>query len=133
MGTKRNPGRYDCYAAAEPDEPMFVLLARDQYAPLLVREWARCRWLDGDREKAMEADECAKAMEEWQRDKSLRASGFVSKEARDIFLHWTNKTLDLDSDEFVELGPNLTDGIRAVLKAAANRRAELNAKKSKGE
>lgn len=29
MGTKNNPGAFDCYANAEPDEPMFVLLARD--------------------------------------------------------------------------------------------------------
>jgi hypothetical protein len=29
MGTKSNPGPFDCYAKAEPDEPMFVLLARD--------------------------------------------------------------------------------------------------------
>jgi hypothetical protein len=40
MGTKRNPGQYDCYAKAEPDEPMFVLLARDPTAPQLVRDWA---------------------------------------------------------------------------------------------
>jgi len=40
MGTKNDPGKYDCYAAAEPDEPMFVLLARDETAPLLVERWA---------------------------------------------------------------------------------------------
>jgi hypothetical protein len=33
MGTKRNPGLSDCYAKAEADEPMFVLLARDKHAP----------------------------------------------------------------------------------------------------
>ena len=26
---KENPGRFDCYANALPDEPMFVLLARE--------------------------------------------------------------------------------------------------------
>ena len=28
MGTKNNPGRFDCYGNAEPDEPIFVLLGR---------------------------------------------------------------------------------------------------------
>lgn len=37
MGTKNNPGRYDCYANAEPDEPMFVLLGHDRHAATLVR------------------------------------------------------------------------------------------------
>lgn len=26
MGSKNNPGKYDCYEAADPDEPMFILL-----------------------------------------------------------------------------------------------------------
>ena len=29
MGTKNNPGKFDCYEHAKPDEPMFVLLGRD--------------------------------------------------------------------------------------------------------
>lgn len=29
MGTKSNPTQFDCYANALPDEPMFILLARD--------------------------------------------------------------------------------------------------------
>lgn len=37
MGTKNRPGTFDCYAAAGPDEPLFVLLGRDPVAPLLVR------------------------------------------------------------------------------------------------
>ena len=40
MATKNNPGKFDCYDKAEPDEPMFVLLARDARAPLLVELWA---------------------------------------------------------------------------------------------
>lgn len=40
MGTKQNPGAIDCYAAAKPDEPMFVLLARDSKSPGLVAAWA---------------------------------------------------------------------------------------------
>ena len=30
MGTKNNPGDYDCHAAAKPDEPVFTLRAHDE-------------------------------------------------------------------------------------------------------
>jgi len=43
MGTRNDPSRYDCYAKAEPDEPVFVLLGRDPSAAGLVRDWARQR------------------------------------------------------------------------------------------
>ena len=43
MGTKNNPSKYDCYANAKPDEPMFVLLGRDPLAGMLVRVWADVR------------------------------------------------------------------------------------------
>lgn len=48
MSTKNNPGPVDCYAAAEPDEPMFILLARDPRAAVLVNLWATMRSLAGD-------------------------------------------------------------------------------------
>lgn len=63
MGTKNNPGKFDCYANAEPDEPMFVLLGRDKHAPALVTLWAAMRDADGEDEaKVHEAIECALAM-----------------------------------------------------------------------
>lgn len=43
MGTKNNPGTFDCYEAADPDEPMFILLARDIQSPSLVEAWANDR------------------------------------------------------------------------------------------
>lgn len=43
MGTKDNPGEFDCYANAAPDEPMFVLLARDPVAPEVVEHWVKLR------------------------------------------------------------------------------------------
>lgn len=65
MGTKLNPGKFDCYASAGPDEPMFVLLGRDQHAPSLVRLWAIMRAKDGEEEaKVQEALACANAMDE---------------------------------------------------------------------
>ena len=67
MGTKKDPGEFDCYKEAKPDEPMFVLLARDPLAPNLVRRWAKRRLAAGDAnpEKIAEARACAKQMEEW--------------------------------------------------------------------
>ena len=43
MGTKQNPSRFDCYAAARPDEEMFVLLDRDPLAPYMVSIWSSVR------------------------------------------------------------------------------------------
>ncbi len=40
MGSKLEPGSFDCYAAAMLDEPMFILLARDDSAPDMLRNWA---------------------------------------------------------------------------------------------
>lgn len=43
MGTKLNPGKFDCHAKALPDEPIFTLLARDRSAPFIIRNWAVLR------------------------------------------------------------------------------------------
>ncbi len=65
MGTKNNPDRYDAYEKAEPDEPMFVLLARDPHAPVLVRLWADLRKVHaGNPSKVAAANNCANAMEQ---------------------------------------------------------------------
>lgn len=77
MGTKNNPGKFDCYAAAQPDEPMFVLLARDRHMPALVWIWASLRELDGeDPEKVTEARDCAQAAVEWAYFRGRRSVGF---------------------------------------------------------
>jgi len=71
MGTKNNPGQFDCYANAEPDEPMFILLGRDKHAPLLVKLWADLRQLDGEDNiaKVTEAIQCATAMIRFRRER----------------------------------------------------------------
>lgn len=46
MATKERPGQFDCYANAMPDEPMFILLARDPDFARLVHEWANKRERD---------------------------------------------------------------------------------------
>lgn len=66
MGTKNNPGQFDCYTAAHPDEPMFVLLGRDHSAPSLVEAWANTREQRGvDPNKIAEARGCANMMRAW--------------------------------------------------------------------
>jgi len=67
MATKNNPGKFDCYENAEPDEPMFILLARDKDAPALVDHWANKREADGEDEaKVAEARLCAENMRQWR-------------------------------------------------------------------
>jgi hypothetical protein len=76
MATKNNPGEFDCYANALPDEPMFVLLARDKTFSGLVAEWARERRAsilrgqhpDADIAKVQEAEACALAGERWRQE-----------------------------------------------------------------
>jgi len=73
MGTKANPETYDCYANAEPDEPIFTLRAKDAMAPHIVRSWAGARQSQidagikptSDMAQVVEARACAAAMEEW--------------------------------------------------------------------
>jgi len=86
MGTKSNPGKFDCYAKAEPDEPIFTLRAKDPLAANMVRLWMALRAGSGvafavetfaalvkraealdpeDIEKLSEAIACADAMDYW--------------------------------------------------------------------
>ena len=71
MGTKNNPGDYDCYAKADPDEPIFTLRANDPCAPATIRQWVANRansskGIHGD--MAVEALDCADAMEQWYQE-----------------------------------------------------------------
>jgi hypothetical protein len=74
MGTKLNPGRFDCYANAHPTEPMFILLARDPHAPDTVRDWATRRAASiragekpaTDWPMVTEAYQCADLMADWR-------------------------------------------------------------------
>lgn len=76
MGTKNQPGKFDCYNNALPDEPMFVLLARDPEFYDLVHQWARKRQRDiecGERPDSdwpvvQEAYDCAIAGQRWRKE-----------------------------------------------------------------
>lgn len=82
MGTKNKPGRFDCYAEAHPDEPMFVLLGRDKHAPALVALWAWLRERDGEgQEKVGEALECAIDMAAWLAGQGKRVVPLPATEA----------------------------------------------------
>lgn len=87
MGTKSNPGEYECYAKAGPDEPIFTLRAKDVSAPYLVEIWVavrrgqfaqarrrlsamiadqRVQKLVGECDKFDEALECGNEMRAWR-------------------------------------------------------------------
>lgn len=76
MGTKNNPGAFDCYTNAEPDEPMFVLLGRDKHAPALVWLWAILRELDQeDPAKVHEARQCVADMIDYAHSRGRSVCG----------------------------------------------------------
>lgn len=94
MGTKNNPGQFDCYKAAESDEPMFILLARDPLAPILVDLWASLRYEAGcitpdaicskHKAKVNEARKVADEMRAFRRIKNAQArTNDLSDDSRD--------------------------------------------------
>jgi hypothetical protein len=40
MGSKAQPGAFDCYAKLEPNEPYFLIMGRDPMGQQLVEMWA---------------------------------------------------------------------------------------------
>jgi hypothetical protein len=102
MGTKNSPGKFDCYQAADPDEPMFVLLGRDEKAPGIIREWVEKRSLKRDLEagshlphdeKALEALRCA--------DEMVRYYRFMNQLCRSCGRPATHYTVDGIDSEFI--------------------------------
>ena len=88
MGTKTDPGEFDCYGKAEPDEPLFTLRAKDPLAPVLVRLWCGLRAAMAETaedtsparaahetRKRREGLECARQMEEWRRSRAGGRTG----------------------------------------------------------
>ena len=70
MGLKHNDS---CLAKAAPDEPIFVLRAKDKTAPNLVRAWAvNAASLGTPYEKTRETREPAEAMEHWQKENGCK-------------------------------------------------------------
>lgn len=74
MGTKLQELRGGCFSRAMDDEPMFVLLARDESTVPLVLAWAQNRELEvrkgrrpaSDMAQVQEARDTARRMEAWR-------------------------------------------------------------------
>lgn len=87
MGTKLKPGRYDCYENALPDEPMFVLLARDPDFSRLVESWVKQREYavmcgerpESDKYLLIEAQTCANNGAKWRRENMGKWRNLVIK------------------------------------------------------
>jgi hypothetical protein len=122
MGTKNNPGDYDCYQHAHPDEPMFVLLGRDPLGGLLVRLWAEARAELGETSEAKlsEAYRCADAMRRWAIDE--RKSVAIAKAA----LHKVMSRRVDPLSEGNDLPPELDHPANKMLREA-NRRERVRA------
>lgn len=73
MGTKAEPGRFDCYGKAEADEPIFTLLGRDPAAPKLIRDWVHHHQdAKTDGAKLLEALAVADDMERYLMERNAR-------------------------------------------------------------
>lgn len=119
MATKANPGAFDCFAAAKPLEPMFVLLGRDRMAPALVRIWAAARASGGQEDpvKINEAEACAVAMDTWLQamDRVPMEPQLLLKEAA---LEGVSISYPVVKDARIALPPNRPD-IQELLACAA--------------
>lgn len=90
MGTKLEELRSGCFARAMDDEPMLVLLARDQSAADLADAWADRREDDikagrkpaSDMKQVLEVREIAKRMRAWREanDGAWRTGLFARQE-----------------------------------------------------
>lgn len=92
MGTKTNPGQFDCHAKALPDEPVFTLIGRDPMAHLLVRLWAALRRHAGEAEAVVaEAEQCADAMRDYCQAQGKTPhpnANFIYANRPDDLEHW---------------------------------------------
>lgn len=106
MSTKNDPGEWDFYANAEPDEPMFYLLGRDSTAAYFVAAWVAVRCDDMETAvkmmfaarnarkesgkgfkqptdpKMVEAIQCSRDIMNWERHKWLK--GLQHLKAKDM-------------------------------------------------
>ena len=74
MGTRNNPGAFNCYAAALPDEEIFTVLARDPAMPATILFWVGERSRLGKIEteedciRLEQATEIARKARKWRQD-----------------------------------------------------------------
>lgn len=79
MGTKKEPGQFDCLSKLKDDEPYFLLKASDPLAAQIVREWAWRAYINTlhEPEKIDEAKRCADQMEHYRAQNNLTPWGNV--------------------------------------------------------
>jgi hypothetical protein len=74
MSTKSNPGRFNCHAAAFPDETIFTLLARDPAFPATVEFWVSERIRLGKNQTEDDKARLSAALEESEAAANWRAA-----------------------------------------------------------
>lgn len=97
MATKRNPGKFDCYENADPDEPMFVLLGRDPVAPILVDLWVKIRQelTCTEPEKLAEAQACGLSLTRWAQKLGKEEKVIRAREAAaNVMIRMMRKAID---------------------------------------
>ena len=122
MATKNNPGAFDCYGRAEPDEPLFVLLGRDKHAPALIWLWATLRELDQEPPEVVEeARAVVGAMINWQVDRGRQAHGLGTVTLAGAFelIRAANAASDLALKETPLNAPTTVGLLRAILARTA--------------
>jgi len=81
MGTKQNAGQFDCMEKIAPDEPFFVLRAKDPIGVHVVRYWVEHAHAAGhEAENIMEASICADDMDTWRAMKQSQDEAIADQE-----------------------------------------------------
>lgn len=104
MGTKTNPGKFNCYAKADPNEEMFILLGRDPCAAVTVLFWRWIRMQTGDNEQSVQLDEALKSVlllnenaqargKELQTVEALRCAMYNLSDFRQYLLDYSHSEL----------------------------------------
>ncbi|MDX1371011.1 MAG: hypothetical protein R3321_00985 [Nitrososphaeraceae archaeon] len=105
MGTKKNPGKFDCYNNLKDDEPYFVIMGRDPVGSFIINNWILLRQSitekgeDGEsveKEKFKEASELSLKMSEYA--KKVHGKERLNK-ISEIFTELMNK----EPDDFEEI------------------------------
>lgn len=86
--TKTHPGPFACFEAALPDEPMFILLARDPAAPATLQFWAQERIKHGKTHEEDDQRKIAAALDESIEMETWRDQMIAAAEEADMPVAW---------------------------------------------
>lgn len=81
-----------CLNKAKPDEPVFVLRAKDPLAPQTVRLWAAMAFSVHEPEKRVEAEALADEMDKWRNDNVAMPAPRTSTTATTAALGWNGSS-----------------------------------------